>query len=209
MALGLGLNDLRLAQTAIQHIRAASFCELTSACLIRSELQEAEQHLADLISFIRSCDSMEQENSSKLWNQYSSRVTLLHGHLAQARGQSQRALDCYRLVSHSEEEGSLLWGMGMLGEITLRIGLIALRGTSSEQEFGATSARGGKLWKEGEKDALIQMSSGVLERCLSGIWGEHMAAVGRLITASLSDEIVRAKYVLSTPYHWSSFRIFD
>lgn len=200
VAAGLGLQFLRQAKSSIEHLRAIAYCELISACLIRSEFDEAEQHLANLVSFIRACDGLSSDDSNALWDQFNSRITLLYGHLAHALGQSRRALDCYRLVCYLEEEGSMLWGMGMVGEIVLWIGIAAMRQEPPREEgdgkdLSEKFSQAGGFWKDGERDDLIQMASGVIEKCISGLWGDHMVVVGRLIAAALSEEIVRAKFV--------------
>jgi hypothetical protein len=206
VALGLGARELRQAQGSIAHIRALTYCETVSVCLIRSEFDEAERHLSDLVSFLRSVDAATAGTSSSatLWDLYSSRVTLLHGHLAHALGNSQRALDCYKAVVHSEEEGSLMWGMGRVGEIVLKIGVsIQRRATTNTANTSTVAGEASEPknhsngWKDGERERLTQMSASVVEKCLSGEWGENMVIVGRLIAASLSSEIVRTKYVSS------------
>jgi hypothetical protein len=198
VAPGLGVQALRQAQSSIQQIRATAYCELISACLIRSEFDEADQHLSDLVSFIRACDGLNNDPSDSLWDQYQSRITLLYGHLAHALGQSRRALDCYRLVCHLEEEGSILWGMGLIGEIILRIGVAAMRKEPGQEDKDSINSSekispAGRFWRDGEREEVVQIASGVVEKCLSGLWGDHMAIIGRLIAASLSDEIVRTK----------------
>ena len=188
------------AQQSIAHIRATAYYELVSTCIIRSEFEEAEQHLDDLVSFLRAPIAPNASQVS-MWDQYASRVTLLYGHLAHALGQSQRALDCYRIVCLLEEEGTVLWTMGRVGEILLRIGAAATREQEQGNAANSETVQGRKhenaIWRTGEREQLIEMAGDVVDRCLNGGLGEHIAVVGRLIAASLSAEIVRAKYVFS------------
>jgi hypothetical protein len=196
------VRDLRHAQQSIAHIRATAYYELVSACLIRSEFEEAEQHLADLVSFVRTPEAAQISRPS-MWEQYASRITLLYGHLAHALGQSQRALDCYRMVCFLEEEETLLWTLGKVGEIILRIGDTAIRaeerGSAIDVETPEDTNQDNQLWRAGERERLVEMAAGLVDRCLNGGLGEHMAVVGRVIAASLSAEIVRAKYVTFFP----------
>ena len=188
---------MRYAQQSIAHIRATAYYELVAACLIRSELEEAESHLADLVSFVRTPIEPQSPQTS-LWDQYASRITLLYGHLAHALGQSHRALECYQTVCLLENEESTMWAMGKVGEIVLRIGAAALRAEAQGKETNIDTAEDQKddqqLWVSGERERLMEMAAGLVERCLDGGLGQHLAVVGRLVAASLSSEIIRAKY---------------
>lgn len=196
------MRDLRHAQQSIAHIRATAYYELVSACLIRSEFEEAEQYLADLVSFVRTPEAA-QISPPSMWDQYASRITLLYGHLAHALGQSQRALDCYRMVCFLEEEENILWTMGKVGEIVLRIGATAIsaeeRGGTIDVETPEDPNQDNQSWRAGEREHLVEMAARLVDRCLNGGLGDHMAVVGRVIAASLSAEIVRAKYVTLFP----------
>jgi hypothetical protein len=139
-----------------------------------------------------------------MWDQYAARIALLYAHLAHALGQSQRALDCYRMVCFLEEEETMLWTMGKVGEIVLRIGATAIyaedQGSAIDTEPPEDPSQDNQLWRAGERERMVEMAAGLVDRCLNGGLGEHMAVVGRVIAASLSAEIVRAKYVTLFPF---------
>lgn len=97
----------------------------------------------------------------------------------------------------------MLWTMGRIGEIVLRIGASAVRaeerGNGTEIDAHEDYDQDNGLWRAREREYLVEMAAGLVDRCLNGGLGEHMAAVGRVVAASLSSEIVRAKYVTSFP----------
>ncbi|KIM23772.1 hypothetical protein M408DRAFT_332143 [Serendipita vermifera MAFF 305830] len=198
---GLGLRDMRYAQRSITHIRATAYYELVAACLIRSEFEEAEQHLADLVSFLRT-PAEGQPSHPSMWDQYASRITLLYGHLAHALGQAHRAMECYQTVCFLEKEESIVWCMGKAGEIVLRIGAAALRaearGKESSVEMTEDQANDQQIWSPEERERLVEAASELVDRCLNSGLGEHMAVVGRVIAASLCAEIVRTKQNLKS-----------
>lgn len=82
--------------------------------IIRSEFQQAEELLADLVSFLRAHD---------LFPLYSARVSLHHGHLAHALGKSARASMCYQVSAHLAGESTWIWAAARTGDIALKIGL--------------------------------------------------------------------------------------
>ena len=208
---GLGSADAAHAQTAIAHIRTTIYCELVSACLIRSEFDEADRYLNETISYIRAIDTTnstlvdanaiandsgvlkkEMPKDGELWKTFAARVTLLHGQLAHALGKSSLALECYRIATYLDEQSqsdvgtSMIGALAMAGEIFLRIGLFKQGGEPFQFQ--------GEVDDEQE---ILELASEVSEGCLQGIWGDGMVVVGRIIAAAVTDEIVRAKYAVS------------
>ncbi|KAG8750981.1 hypothetical protein FRC14_008237 [Serendipita sp. 396] len=221
---GLGIEEMRQARLSIAHVRATILCELVSVCITRSEFDDAERYLNDAISFLRAVDTIEAPSfalplssssyststfsSGVLWNQFSSKITLLHAHLAHALDRPAAALECYQTVMHLEDESRVLHGMARAGEMILRIGLFRRdHAPISKREEEDGKAKEGKMERRGENDGLSKSpafqelftsASEVVERCLQGVWGEGMVVVGRLLATALTDEVVRAKQNLKS-----------
>ncbi|KAE9409175.1 hypothetical protein BT96DRAFT_970138 [Gymnopus androsaceus JB14] len=104
--------DIKLAK-----IKADLMCELAGVSIMRSEFDAAEQTLAALIAHLRNTD---------LFASFSSRVTLHHAHLAHAKGQTERAMECYEVAeAFAEERGDdFVRISARAGRACLRIGLI-------------------------------------------------------------------------------------
>lgn len=145
----------------------------SQACIARSEFDEGELLLNDLVAHLRTYD---------LWDAFSARVCLLQGYSAHAMGRTRRALECYRAVQVLSAEDSLIWALGWIGEIGLRIGFGSGPVGPSTDEWMAPQL------------GYDEIVAGVMETCLSGIWGLGMVCIGRVLEACFSGEIVRAKY---------------
>ncbi|KAG8803136.1 hypothetical protein FRC17_006246 [Serendipita sp. 399] len=199
-ASGLGVEEMRQARFSIARVRVAIFCEIVSVCITRSEFDDAERYLNDLISFIRAVDILESHRL--LWNEFASRITLLHAHLAHALDRSSIALECYRAAAYLEDEESVIHGMARAGEIVLRIGLFRRRNVvpvkEEQQQTPSSSSTLPALESTEEYQALFTAASEIVQRCLQGVWGDGMVVVGRLIATSLTDEVVRAKQNLKS-----------
>jgi hypothetical protein len=127
-----------------------------------------------------------------LWDMYSARVTLYHGHLAHALCQMERALDCYRIATHLAQKtldsnnirgdhahanlalANFIRVAASAGEIGLHIGLARQKRSPISTNL---RRRGMEVAQE------CRLLKGTLE------------AVGRVLEACLSDEIILAKYV--------------
>ncbi|KIL71185.1 hypothetical protein M378DRAFT_154670 [Amanita muscaria Koide BX008] len=72
-------------------MKADMLSELAGHSICRSEFDEAERYLDTLIAHTR---------STSLFPMYAARITLHHAHLAHSLGQTERALDCYRVAAH-------------------------------------------------------------------------------------------------------------
>lgn len=94
---------------------------------------------------------------------------------------TRRALECYRAVRALSAEDGLIWALGWIGEIGLRIGFGSDPLGPSTEEWMAPEL--------GYDDTV----AGVVETCLSGTWGFGMVCIGRVLEACFSGEIVRAK----------------
>ena len=148
-------------------------CSLYSqACIARSEFDEGELHLNNLIAHLRTYN---------IWDAFSARVCLLQGYTAHVMRRTGRALECYRAVRVLSAEDGLTWALGWIGEIGLRIGLGSDSVSPSTEEWMAP---------EPGYDDIV---AGVVETCLSGALGLGMVCIGRVLEACFSGEIVRAK----------------
>ncbi|KAG8906104.1 hypothetical protein FRC01_008124 [Tulasnella sp. 417] len=88
---------------------------MVSIYVMRSEFDEAEASLSNLIGYTR---------STNLFQAYAPQITLLSAYLSHALGQTSRALDCYRSAAYldrSPEKGSIRLA-ARVGEVVLRIG---------------------------------------------------------------------------------------
>jgi hypothetical protein len=138
-------------------------------------------------------------------------------------GRAKRALECYRVVCHLEEEESLIWVMAKIGELVLKLGIRAMRdsnrggvgvgvgmgmgmaggGANAHTSAGAGASGGNaaltaltELLKTDNDPDTQKTTTLIIQKCLQGVWGESMIIVGRLIQASVTEEVVRAKYVI-------------
>ena len=96
-------------------------------------------------------------------------------------GRTRRALECYRAVRALSPEDGLIWALGWIGEIGLRIGFGSDPVGPSTEEWMAP------------QPGYDESVAGVVETCLSGTWGLGMVCIGRVLEACFSGEIVRAK----------------
>ncbi|KAI0789374.1 hypothetical protein C8Q75DRAFT_157646 [Abortiporus biennis] len=132
-----GLDDIEEIEERLARIKADLLCEVISVSIMRSEFDAAEQHMNLLIAHTRTYD---------MFSLFASRISLLHAHFAHALGQETRALECYRVASFLEQEGtkggnkSFVWVAAKAGEVGLRLGV----------EFRTSAIETGKDEKDGD-----------------------------------------------------------
>lgn len=130
---------------------------------MRSEFDEAKTALDELIAHTRDFD---------LFDAYAARITLHHGHLAHALGDSARAAKCYAVVAHLAAEGTYVYASARASHLALRIamgeGVRRARDPEWEEEVGE-----------------------VVDGCRG--MGGTMEAVARVLQASVAKEIVTVK----------------
>ncbi|KAG9009078.1 hypothetical protein FRB90_008573 [Tulasnella sp. 427] len=115
MSLFSGVHEARAVERGLNKIRADGLCELVSICIMRSEFDEAEESLNNLVAHTR---------TTNLFQSYSPQIALLSAYFAHALGQTSRALDCYRSAAYldrSSEDGFVRLA-ARVGEVVLRIG---------------------------------------------------------------------------------------
>lgn len=215
---GASIKDLRGIQEGIAKIKADLLSELIGVrkpaffhlfvgsemgtsmqvSILRSEFDAAEkvgslylpsplksnpagiiQNLALLVAHTR---------NTALFPAYSARVTLHYAHLAHALGQTERARTCYRVAERVAKEGQGVadgWVevAAAAGCMALEIGLA--RG-------GASCGKGkGKELSDAETEELRTNGMVIVKACKG--MGGTLEAVGRVLEASLVEEILGAK----------------
>ncbi|KAI5120577.1 hypothetical protein M0805_002527 [Coniferiporia weirii] len=93
-------------------VKADLLSELVSVCIMRSEFDEANEHLGVLIAHTRSYG---------LFTGYAARITLHHAHLAHALGDTTRAEQCYAVAANLSQKGTFVNVSARASHIALRI----------------------------------------------------------------------------------------
>ncbi|KAJ3789960.1 hypothetical protein GGU10DRAFT_303991 [Lentinula aff. detonsa] len=173
--------DLRLAK-----IKADLMCELVGVSIMRSEFDAAEQTLSVLIAHLR---------NAHIFPSFSARVSLHHAHLAHAKGQTDRAMQCYQVAEiFSEERGDdFVRISARAGRACLKIGLIREKECSMKERVEAQKQKTPKRKTRGKN---------VAEACRG--MGGTMWSVGRVIEACLTDEILKSKQHLKSALSFAS-----
>ncbi|KAF8531321.1 hypothetical protein JB92DRAFT_2691954 [Gautieria morchelliformis] len=187
LAMGSGLRERQDVEERLSNIEADLLCELIGVCIQRSEFDDAEESLARLIAHTR---------THQLWETYSARVTLYHAHLAHALQKTDRALEYYRVAAHiagKEERG----GRTMVGDRSgnVHAGVAVARFVRVAAQAGEVGLRIGiareNTGGQGIDDSFKKWGSDVAKECRT--LGGTLEAVGRVIEACLTEEIVLAK----------------
>ncbi|KAF7783867.1 hypothetical protein Agabi119p4_32 [Agaricus bisporus var. burnettii] len=84
------ISDVREIDTRFKKLRADLMCEIIGASIMRSEFDEAERSIDELISYTR---------TQGIFPSYVARLTLHEAQLAHAQNSHKRALDCYQIAS--------------------------------------------------------------------------------------------------------------
>ncbi|KIY43932.1 hypothetical protein FISHEDRAFT_51821 [Fistulina hepatica ATCC 64428] len=185
-------TSLRLAK-----IKAELLCELASVAITRSEHKVAEDHIATLIAHTR---------SYKLFDWYAPRITLLHAHLAHSQAGLEFAIAAARttvgapLKSSEREPWTALLAQDASDKwlsIAARAGLFGLSigrlSPEAEQSRKAFEAGLDRLRIEGAP--LVRECQGL---------GGKLAAVGRMLEACLSTEVITSKQLLRQSLNYTT-----
>ncbi|KAG8960698.1 hypothetical protein FRC05_006691 [Tulasnella sp. 425] len=123
MSLFSSVHEVRKVEERLNEIRADGLCEMVSICVMRSEFDQAEASLSNLIAHTR---------STNLFQTYAPQITLLSAYLSHALGQIPRALDRYRSAAYLDRfsEKGFVRLAARVGEVVLRIG----RGDEESEE---------------------------------------------------------------------------
>lgn len=108
-----------------------------------------------------------------LFTTYSARITLHHAHLAHALGDIGRAAKCYAVAAHLAADGTFV-------NVAARAGGLALRIAQGE------NSRTDLAWED-EVFSIVEACRGM---------GGTLEAIGHILQASISTEILAAKYVI-------------
>ncbi|KAF8621735.1 hypothetical protein AX15_007535 [Amanita polypyramis BW_CC] len=85
------VHDAENAYAALHNLKADLLSELVANAICRSEFDDAERYLNTLIAHTR---------STSLFPTFAARITLHHAHLSHSLGQTERAIDCYKVAAH-------------------------------------------------------------------------------------------------------------
>lgn len=107
-----------------------------------------------------------------LFDSYAPIITLHHGHLAHALGQTSKALQCYRVAA------SLAHGDGFIN-IAARAGEVAVQLGLQQQDS--------------EYPDIVRVGMEVAKECQG--MGGTLRAVGKVLESGLTKEILKAKFV--------------
>ena len=137
---------------------------------MRSEFDTAEKDLNAAIAHTRTYN---------IFSTFAARISLHHAHLAHALMQTSRALDCYHVAAQLAESGSFVQLSAKAGELVLRL---SLQNAKENVE---------KLVPEANDTVDTKEALRFAKACRS--MGGSLVAIGRIIEALLSPEILRAK----------------
>ncbi|KAF5312032.1 hypothetical protein D9619_002393 [Psilocybe cf. subviscida] len=203
------IGDVHAFRERMNKIRADMICELVGVSIQRSEFDEAEHHISQLISHTR---------THGLFATYSARLTLHQAHLAHALGRSERASRCYRVAawlsrprttgessssSPSKKASRTHMHQEETGEDEDKDG--AEEDDGQEDYWLNVSARAGDLWLRVGLAGLISDQDGwdramkplreegkaILQEC-EGLGGT-LQAVGAVLGACLGEECLDVK----------------
>ncbi|KAH9486026.1 hypothetical protein JR316_0000090 [Psilocybe cubensis] len=187
------VSDLKEMQERFHKMRADMLCELIGVAISRSEFDDAERRLSQVIAETR---------THGLFALFSARITLHQAHLAHGLGRPERALKCYQVAAYlsrrrapneirfDDKYGEDTDGCedpwvnvsARAGELWLRIGL------ASEQTDEGT--------REYEMEILRARAVDVVKECEG--CGGTLQAVGAVLAACLSKEFLATKTHLRT-----------
>ncbi|KAJ7587169.1 hypothetical protein C8J56DRAFT_861483 [Mycena floridula] len=189
-----GLADVQDIDTKMEKMKADLYCELIGVSILRSEFEAAEQNLALLIAHVRTYE---------LFSTFSPRITLHHAHLAHGKGNTTRALECYRVARELAEQAKddYVRISAMAGEVALRIGLARAKGSmdpDDEDELSLTPSASMDVDRpslgasdEEEWEQIRSLGEQVIQA--APVLGGTLRSVGKVIEACLTDEILKSK----------------
>ncbi|KAJ7062788.1 hypothetical protein C8F01DRAFT_1135243 [Mycena amicta] len=176
-------GDVQAIDLQIAKIKADLSCELIAVCIMRSEFNEAEKTLNELIAHTRTFGLFE--------GTLAPRITLLHAQLAHARGRAGRARTCYRVAAQLAAAAGDTGGSvaARVGEVVLLLGLrargrvgVSMLVPMAEDDPELVDVDGTELERMGQEVAVA----------CRGLGGA-MRAVGEVIQGVLTSEILTAK----------------
>ncbi|EKM61558.1 uncharacterized protein PHACADRAFT_204728 [Phanerochaete carnosa HHB-10118-sp] len=165
------LGDIEEVEQRLARIKADLLCELIAVSIMRSEWDVAEQNLAQLIAHTRTYN---------IFPYFAARISLHHAHLAHAIGQTSRAMECYRVAAALAEDGSFVQTTAQASGIVLRVGV------------RAQSVRLGKRKESVDVEEVSATEAMQVTKACRNLGGT-LGAVGQVIEALLSNEILKTK----------------
>ncbi|KAJ7039378.1 hypothetical protein C8F04DRAFT_1392448 [Mycena alexandri] len=180
-------GDVHAVEVQMHKIKADLMCELIAVSIMRSEFEEAQKILDEVIAHART--------HALFGGTLAPRITLLHAQLAHAQGRAARARTCYRVAAQLAGEARDAGGeaAARAGEMALLVGLRArARVRASGREVPPLAEEELAEEEEEAQDAeLVRLGREVAGTC-RGLGGA-MRAVGEVIEGVLTTEILRAK----------------
>ncbi|KAJ7740570.1 hypothetical protein B0H16DRAFT_1324320 [Mycena metata] len=185
-------GDVYAVEVQMHKIKADLMCELIAVSIMRSEFEEAQKILDEVIAHART--------HALFGGTLAPRITLLHAQLAHAQGRAVRAQTCYRVAAQLAAEAKDAGGeaAARAGEVALLVGLRArarVRASGRTVPPLAEEGDGEGMMDDEEEEVqdaeLVRLGREVAGTC-RGLGGA-MRAVGEVIEGVLTTEILRAK----------------
>ncbi|KDQ31569.1 hypothetical protein PLEOSDRAFT_1036423 [Pleurotus ostreatus PC15] len=175
------LDDLIQVESRMIKIKADLLSEYIGVSILRGEFDAAEYNLDILIAHTR---------NHNLFPLYAARITLHHAHLAHSLGQAERAERCYQVAYHLaggntvdascvlSADSDFVCVAALAGRVALLLGMRKEKeGSDSDRPKWRTELE--RLGKQ-----VVSESRGM---------GGTLEAIGQIIEACLSKEIIKAK----------------
>ncbi len=127
---------------------------------------------------------------------FSARISLHHAHLAHALARPARALRCYHAAAQHSDPGSFVHIAACAGEAALCVGIHRRRNAMGDDWREGLAATDDD-WPDGYEDWDFVEARGkeVLKACRG--MGGTLEAIGQVLEACFTPEILKSKYVSS------------
>lgn len=177
------ISDIDQMRIHLARIKADILCELVAVSVIRSEFEEADKELNNLIAHTRTWE---------VFDEFCARIALHHAHLTHSLGKGAEASTYYAAASSLSESSNFVDVAATLGRAGLLIGLSAHLPTSSLN--GSRKTPTTTPLPDPSNEEILAFGSRAV-RLAKGMGGT-LEAAGKVIQAATSTEILRAKQYL-------------
>ncbi|CAA7268917.1 unnamed protein product [Cyclocybe aegerita] len=195
--------DVHEIQLRMQKMKADMLCELIGVAITRSEFDDAERSLAQIIAHTRTYG---------LFSAYSARITLHQAHLAHALAQTDRAWKCYQVAAFLSRKRTPSTSTALTANTTHPSRSTPNANANNEDEDDGceddwvnVSARAGDMWlrigvlsaiedEEEREEALevLRIPGMEIAKECEGLGGT-LKTVGAVLTACLAKEFLVTK----------------
>ncbi|KAJ3495993.1 hypothetical protein NLJ89_g10544 [Agrocybe chaxingu] len=213
LPLWASVADVREIQLRMQKMKADMLCELIGVAITRSEFDDAERTLAQVIAHARTYG---------LFSAYSARITLHQAHLAHALAQTDRALRCYQVAAFLSRKRTPSSAFNSANANAPHPSLATPTANDGDEDDGCedywvnVSARAGDMWlrigvlsaieddEERQEGLEVLRIPGleIAKEC-EGLGGT-LKTVGAILTACLAKEFLVTKTHLRTALQLTS-----